>query len=88
MIERETCKCEPCPFDIRTLGYPTCKEDPAFEGTHCLWHEQIRGSKGCIYPSGGTEDDPLFAIDNDGFPIEFGLKELPFYAKKIGAKRK
>lgn len=112
MIEHETCKCEPCPFDIRTLGYPTCKEDAAFEGTQCKWHEQIRGSvkrvdrqwfvaggadkasrkdfvkASAIFVCGGTPEDPMFSLDNEGIPIVFGLKELPFYAKKIGAKRK
>ncbi len=46
------CRCEPCPLDIRRRGWRTSKEDPAFEGTHCLWHEQIRGTRGYIYPNG------------------------------------
>ena len=45
------CRCEPCPIDLRRRGWRTSKEDPAFEGTQCLWHEQIRGPQGFIYPS-------------------------------------
>jgi len=105
------CKCEPCPVDIRVLGYKTRKEDPAFEGTECEWHEVIASENGkrkrmndtngkalrdadgeCIYASsicvaGGTEDHPIFALDNDGAMIEFGFINLQHYAKQIGAKR-
>lgn len=85
------CKCEPCPFNIRSLGYETAKEDPAFEGTKCLWHEHIVGRKGFIFLSGGTSATPLFiASDKDGVYIkkDFGLSEIRSQAKAIGAKRR
>lgn len=84
------CRCEPCPFDIRTLGYSTAKEDPAFEGTQCLWHEHIVGRGGYIYCSGGTSEDPLFVSqDKDGHNIKenFSLSEIRRQANKIKAIR-
>lgn len=81
------CRCGPCPFDIRTLGYMTAKEDPAFEGTHCLWHEVIPGRSLSICVAGGTPISPIFALDNDGTMTHFGLDKVEFYAKEIGAKR-
>lgn len=85
------CRCEPCPFDIRTLGYRTRKECPSFEGTKCLWHEVISGRKGQIFLSGGTAEEPLFiSVAKDGLYIkeDFGLAEIHEQAKRIGAKRK
>lgn len=85
------CKCEPCPFDIRILGYPTAKEDAAFEGTQCKWHEHIVGSRGWIFVSGGTAEEPLFISQKkDGTYINenFGLSEVRSQAKMIGAKLK
>lgn len=57
------CMCEPCGFDIRKVGYLTRKEDAAFEGTKCLWHEEIVGKKGVIYLSDVDEHGPLFMCD-------------------------
>lgn len=97
------CRCEPCPVNIRKYGYPTCKEDTVFEGTQCGWHEQIRGKRRSIecngkkynrsegplsiFVSGGSENEPKFAIDNDGILLQFEEFELHKVAKLIGAKR-
>lgn len=84
--EHGGCQCEPCPFDLRSRGYLTCKEDPYFEGTQCLWHEQIRGSKGTIVVSGGTPEEPIFcAVLTDGRQHSFGLDKFRNFAKRIGA---
>ena len=100
------CKCGECPLDIRLLNWWTAKEDPAFEGTECLWHEVIPSSGGtrktvkeaginCIYVrassicvSGGTPEEPVFALDNDGQMLEFGVKDLSYYAVQIGATKR
>ena len=93
MSEPLNCKCEPCGFDIRSLGFVTRKEDPAFEGTQCLWHEVISGA-GSNQPTIG-----LNAVADDGTPTfymsdlgsspaeKFELRDLPKYAKLIKAKR-
>ena len=81
------CMCEPCPFDIRSRGYATSKEDPYFEGTQCLWHEQVRGKSGTICVSGGTAENPQFVAVIRDRQYKFGLDEFNDYAKKIGAKK-
>jgi hypothetical protein len=94
------CKCEPCPFDIRQTKYVTRKEDPAFEGTRCLWHEVIEGARGSICVSGKDSNGVLFYCDLSELTpkrlrgaglsgmnqCEFRLSELDNYANLIGAK--
>ena len=96
-----SCGCGRCPFDLRTTGYLTSKEDPMFEGTKCGWHEQIRGRYGYIYLSGHDNKGPILACDigdrSDSFRERLGwatyvrkfrLSKLDYYANAIGAKRK
>lgn len=82
-----SCNCEPCPIDLDAFGFQTEWEDPFFVGKHCLWHKQIKGTRGCISPDikGGQ---PAIYVEFKDECFTVPTSELRRWAKRIGAKRK
>lgn len=81
------CGCERCPVDLEETAFLTEWEDQSFSGKGCLWHRQIRGTKGIISPdiNGG---EPAIFVQLKDRSFTAPLSELRLWAKRIGAKRK
>lgn len=86
-IEGNSCGCGHCPVDLDSFSFKTEWEDPAFVGKQCLWHKQIRGTRGCISPDVDNGEPAIFVqFKDDQFTVP--VSELRRWAKKIGAKRR
>jgi hypothetical protein len=82
-----SCGCEPCPIDLDGFGFQTEWEDPFFVGRQCLWHKQIKGTKGCISPDIQNGQPAIYVeFKDESFTVP--VSELRRWAKRIGAKRK
>jgi hypothetical protein len=85
-VER-SCGCEPCAVDLDTYGFRTEWEDQFFVGKQCLWHKQIRGTRGCISPDVLDGAPAIFVqFRDDQFTVP--VLELRRWAKRVGGKRK
>ena len=81
------CGCEKCPVNLDEFKFATEWEDPFFVGKECLWHKQIRGSKGIISPDVDAGQPAIFVqLKDRSFTAR--LSELRRWARHIGASRK
>ena len=87
-----SCKCEPCPIDLSALfpGARIYYEDPAFQGTLCKWHWQVKFEKGrkgmTVSPSGMDEAGNLWLWVDDG---NENAHEVPVaHARQLDAAHK
>lgn len=75
----ESCKCEPCPYDLAELfpGATIFYEDQAFVGTRCGWHREVHATTGnvrvCI---GGDETLYLTAGKDSWFAVDVPMASL------------
>lgn len=81
------CGCEPCPVDLDSYGFKTEWEDPLFVGKQCLWHKQIKGTRGSISPD-VLNGQPAIFVEYKDDCFTTGVDELRDWAIKINARRK